>query len=311
MSLPRVSIGLPFVKDANLFADAIRSVFAQTFSDWELILVDDGATEECLSVAQSLQDPRVLFVRDDCRNRGQAYRRNQIARIARGEYIAVMDADDVMHPERLARQVQYLDSRPDVHAVGSDTYIINKKNQVVKKRTALCMGASLAAVLKGRHVLHPTITARAEWFRQNPYDPAFRRCEDRELWCRTCTTSVFGHIPEPLFFYRQGDVNVQNYINSYRADHELVRRYGGSSLGFVSSACRILLFRLKILAYQACGFVNAQSVLAHWYSEPLSQHESLSAARILGDILRMPFPGSLSFEQEESADSAEQEAMSR
>jgi glycosyltransferase involved in cell wall biosynthesis len=303
MSSPKVTVGLPFVKDANLLADAIRSVFAQTLSDWELILVDDGATEDCLSVAQSIQDPRVRVVRDDLGNRGLAFRLNQITQLARGDYIARMDADDLMHPERLQRQVQYLDRHPDVDVVGSDTYIINNHNQALRKRTSLWMGASLASVLKGRHVLHATVVARSSWFRKYPYNTNIPRTEDRELWCRTCTTSVFGHLPELLYFYRQDNVNVQNYINSYRSNHKLFWCYGPSSLGLVSTAYRILLLRLKIFAYRVFGFVNAQSVLAHWHSEPLLPHESLSAAQIIHNILLTPL--------KEIAASAGQKEMSR
>jgi glycosyltransferase involved in cell wall biosynthesis len=302
MSSPRVTVSLPFVKDANLLADAIRSVFAQTFSDWELFLMDDGAAEECLAVAQSIRDPRVVFVRDDGRNHGPSYRRNQIAQNARGEYIAVMDADDLMHPERLERQVQYLDQHPEAHAVSSDTFVMTVHNQVVKKRTSLSMAPSRAHVLKGRHVYNATVTARTGWFRQNPYNPAFRRCEDKELWCRTCTTSVFGHIPELLYFYRYGDANVRNYIPSYRADYELVRRYGPSSLGLVSTAYHLSLLRLKIFTHWFFGFVNAQSALAHWYAEPLSQRETLSGDQIVREILSTPLPGwSTSSEEENEA----------
>jgi glycosyltransferase involved in cell wall biosynthesis len=311
MSAPRVTIGLPFVKDANLLADVIRSVFAQTLPDWELLLVDDGAPEECLSLVQSIHDPRVVVISDDRRNHGTSYRRNQIAQLARGDYLAVVDADDLMHPERLERQVHYLDRHPDVHLVSSDTFILNVHNQVVGKRTALSMAPSLALVLKGRHVYNATVTARTAWFRQNPYDPAFRRSEDKELWCRTCTSSIFGHIPELLYFYRQGDANYLNRIHSYRTEIDILRRYGPSSLGLVSTAYHEGVLRLKIFAHQVFGLVNAQSRLANWYTEPCLPEESHSASEIIRDILRTPLPDSISAGQEEMADNAGREAMAR
>jgi glycosyltransferase involved in cell wall biosynthesis len=301
MPSPRVTVGIPFVKDGNLLADAIRSVFAQTLSDWELILVDDGATKDCLSVVQPIQDPRVRFIQDGSGNRGHAYRLNQLTQLARGDYYTVMDADDIMHPERLQRQVEYLDRHPGTHAVASDTYIINQRNEVIGKRTSRGMGPSPAFILKGRTVIHPTVMARSSWFRQNPYDTEIPRVYDCELWCRTRATTVWGHVPEPLFFYRQGAVNVPNYINNCRGGYKLWRRYGRSSLGRVSTAYHVSLLPLKMLAYRLFGFVNAQSILAHWYSERLSPHECHSASEVLRDTLSVSLPSSLSPPEEESA----------
>jgi hypothetical protein len=173
---------------------------------------------------------------------------------------------------------------------------------VVGKRTSLSMPTSPAHILRGRHALHGSVTARTGWSRQNPYDPTLRRAADLELWCRTCTTSVWGHIPELLFFYRQGDVNVRNYgWGGSVGGYKLLRRYGPSSLGLVSTAYRMSLLPLKILAYRVFGFVNAQSILAHWYSERLLPHESLSASQIIRDILRTPLPGLPSPREEGSA----------
>jgi hypothetical protein len=86
-------------------------------------------------------------------------------------------------------------------------------------------------------------------------------------------------------------VNVRNYIDSHRSNYKLLRRYGPSSLGVIPTVYCFLLDRLKILAYQVFGFVNAQSILAHRCSERLLPHESLSASQIVRDILRTPLPG--------------------
>src|SRR6516165_10713523 len=109
MPTPRVTIGLPFVNQANLLADAIRSVFAQTFTDWELILVDDGSSDCSTSIARAVCDPRVSYHRNSA-NRGLPFCLNAIPSLCTGDYIARCDADDMMHPLRLERQIAFLEA---------------------------------------------------------------------------------------------------------------------------------------------------------------------------------------------------------
>ena len=116
----RVTIGIPFYNAKHTLADAIRSVFAQTFQDWELILADDGSTDGSAEIARMVDDPRVTVISDGM-NRGLPYRLNKITELARADYIARMDADDLMHPERLTLQVQYLDANPAVDVVSTAT----------------------------------------------------------------------------------------------------------------------------------------------------------------------------------------------
>ena len=102
-----VTIGIPFLNARRTLADAVRSVFAQTHGDWELLLVDDGSTDGSSDVVRQLLDPRVRLLADGV-TLGLCARLNQIAAAARGAYLARMDADDLMHPERIARQLEHL-----------------------------------------------------------------------------------------------------------------------------------------------------------------------------------------------------------
>src|SRR5512140_3729418 len=117
MSEPLVTIGLPIYNAGALLRDTLRSVFAQTLTDWELLAFDDGSTDGSGEVLRGLRDPRVRVLSEP-ENRGLAARLNFIHANARGRYIARMDADDLMHPERLARQVEFLAARSDVDVVG-------------------------------------------------------------------------------------------------------------------------------------------------------------------------------------------------
>ena len=107
--LPSLTIGIPFFNAEATLLDAVRSVFAQTHQDWELLLVDDGSTDRSLELARSIDDPRVR-VYSDGRNKRLAARLNEISRLARFDHVARMDADDVCLPERLARRPDSLKS---------------------------------------------------------------------------------------------------------------------------------------------------------------------------------------------------------
>ena len=102
-----VTIGLPFYNDRLTLELAIKSIFAQTYKNWELILVDDGSTDGSLNIAKKITDKRVRIISDE-KNKGLIFRLNQIASLAKGKYLARMDADDLMQPTRIEKQVEFL-----------------------------------------------------------------------------------------------------------------------------------------------------------------------------------------------------------
>jgi glycosyltransferase involved in cell wall biosynthesis len=198
-----VSIGIPFFNARPYLADAVRSVFAQTHEDWELILMDDGSTDGSLDVVRQLDDERVRLVSDGT-NHGLCARLNQIAALAQGKYLARMDADDLMHPERIERQLRLLDEYPDIDVVDTATFTVDDDLTPLGIRADKPLDCAPVSVLQRGLLMHPTVMGRTDWFRRNPYDPVYVRAEDCELWCRTCTTTRFARIGKPLLFYREG-----------------------------------------------------------------------------------------------------------
>ena len=209
--IPEITIGLTFYNNESTLADAIRSIFVQTFQDWELIIIDDHSSDESLEIAQSVVDPRVK-VHSDTMRRGFVYQLNRMTQLAQGKYYARMDADDLMHPERLSRQLNYLKAHPDIDLVDTSMYSMNQQCQAVGIRTVDLSDMGPDRVLKKGLLHHATVMGHIEWFQKNPYDPRYVRAEDYELWCRTCKTSSFGRMKEPLYFVREGRVNLNNYL---------------------------------------------------------------------------------------------------
>ena len=276
-----VTIGIPFLNARPYLADAVRSVFAQTHHDWELILIDDGSSDGSLDVVRHLDDPRVRVLSDRT-HRGLSARLNQVASLAEGTYLARMDADDLMHPERLARQSAFLRANPDVDVVDTATFTVDGDLTPRGIRGERPLDSRAEVVLLNGLLIHPTVTGRVEWFRSNPYDPVLFRAQDRELWSRTCATATFARLCEPLFFYREGATgNLQNYLRAQRNVRVLLHRYGPLLLGTRRTRFLVLRSGLKSMAYRVGTTLGLQDRLIARRNRPLSATEMREARRIL------------------------------
>jgi glycosyltransferase involved in cell wall biosynthesis len=286
-----VTIGIPFLNARRSLATAVRSVFAQTHHDWELLLVDDGSTDGSIDVVRHLDDPRVRLVRDGSQ-RGLCARLNQIAAMARGTYLARMDADDVMHPERIGRQLALLGADPCLDLVDTATFTVDDDLTPVGVRGDRPLDCRPEAVLREGLLIHPTVTGRAEWFRRNPYDPAFVRAEDRELWIRTCARTRFARLCEPLFFYREGPAgNLRNYLRTERTLRAILRRYGPPLVGTRRTRLLVMRSRLKSMAYRVGTRFGLQGRLISRRNRRLEPAEMWEASRILAAIQGTPVSG--------------------
>src|SRR5690349_23370493 len=127
-----VTIGLPFYNNQSTLELAIKSVFAQTYKNWELLLVNDGSTDGSLEIAKKIIDKRVQLISDGS-NKGLIFRLNQIASLAKGKYLARMDADDLMHPLRIEKQIKFLQQHQDTDLVDTGAYSINENENPIGK----------------------------------------------------------------------------------------------------------------------------------------------------------------------------------
>jgi glycosyltransferase involved in cell wall biosynthesis len=287
-----VTIAIPFLNGSLTIKGAIQSVFAQIHDEWELLLIDDGSTDDSLRIAKSVHDPRVRVISDGVK-RGLVYRLNQATALAEGELLARMDADDLMHPERLARQVEYLKSHKDVDLVGTGMYIIDADNNAVGIHPI----PASRLHLKGLGYLHPTVTGRTAWFHANPYDPAYPRAEDLELWCRTQSQTMGHNLGAALYFYREvGCFSLRNYRESCRTERRILRRYGPGERGRWWTLSRVATSYGKELTYECFGRLGAEDVLIRRRGCPLTDGDRRIASQIIEAIMQTPVPGHLTDE---------------
>ena len=130
---PKVTVFIPVYNRERYVGAAIDSIFAQSFSDYELLLIDDGSTDRSLEVMRAYTaDPRLRVVCNE-RNLGIPRTRNKGLQLARGEYIAMLDSDDLAHPKRLEKQVAFLDRHSDYAQIGSWGRAVDEQGSLLKR----------------------------------------------------------------------------------------------------------------------------------------------------------------------------------
>ena len=287
-----VTIGLPFWNPGPLLLDAIKSVFCQTLQDWELILVDDGSNDKSVELAKKISDPRVKLLHDG-EHRGLPWRLNQIIDLARGKYIARLDADDLMHPERLERQVTFLEAHPEIDVVDTAAYVLNARREPVGVRgTESLEQPDSFVALKWGVVLHPSVVARRSWYVQNRYDPSYPRAEDRELFVRTLKITRFGHLLDPLYFYYyEGNVRVKAFLQSYRSERKVLMQYGPELIGWPKTAYLWARSIAKSATLPLLVAVNKQDIITGSAYRLSNKEQAEEAKKILALVRNRPVPG--------------------
>ena len=187
---------------------AVRSILTQTYQNWELIVVDDGSTDRTADRVLSVKDPRIRFIQEPSGNMGLASRLNQSVHLSRGQYIARMDADDVSYPQRLERQVQFLEEHPDIDLLGTGAVIFTGEGEIVGCYPTAC---SHEAICRrpwwGFPLAHPTWMGKRMWFLAHPYSEIDIRCEDQTLLLKSFPYSRFAALEEVLLGYRVGQIS--------------------------------------------------------------------------------------------------------
>jgi glycosyltransferase involved in cell wall biosynthesis len=201
---PKVSVVIPTFNRAHLLPEAIKSVLLQGYPNLEIIVVDDGSTDQTESVARS-HEPLVRYVRQE--NAGPAAARNLGMMHCTGEFVAFLDSDDLFLPGKLHEQVQYFRQRPQTVLVycwyevidGAGRRRVGRRCRLAghagRKLLAQCMQGPLAT---------PTVVARrSALLAAGGFDPSMRLSEDIDLWCRVARLGPIGLVPEILVSVRR------------------------------------------------------------------------------------------------------------
>jgi glycosyltransferase involved in cell wall biosynthesis len=243
LASPSVSVVIPLYNTERYIAESVGSVLAQTFTDFELIVIDDGSSDRGPEIARSFKDPRVRVITQD--NRGLAGARNSGIRAARAPLVGLLDADDIWHPEKLSRHVAHLAANAEIGVSFSHSRLIDDagaplglqqspsvdrqcdivelfcRNPVGNGSSPVIRRATLDAIAFNEPKL-----GRTCWF-----DESFRQSEDIECWVRIAATTPwrFGCVAAPLTDYRITggglSANVEKQLGTWRRFRDKVRAY--------------------------------------------------------------------------------------
>jgi glycosyltransferase involved in cell wall biosynthesis len=194
--LHKVTILLPVHNGEQTLARAIDSIMQQTYSDWQLLILEDGSNDSTLSIAQSFKDKRIKIISDGL-HLGIVARLNQGIQLSQSQYIARIDADDISHPERLQKQISFLEANSNIDLVGTAIRVLNNEGKVLVNRIFPTSHHQIVAQpwLKTISVAHPTWCGRTDWFQKWQYRE-FVRNEDQELLLRAQNKSIYANLPD-------------------------------------------------------------------------------------------------------------------
>ena len=203
MSSPLVSVNMPVHNGERFIKDAIQSILDQTLVDFELIIVNDGSTDNTVSIIEGFKDSRIRII-NNSKKTGLAHVRNKAILESKGNYIALLDSDDIAYPDRFKLQVDFLDKNPFHCLVCGWTDIIDANGNITGQEYFNYSDNEIAAAL----FFHNCISQSSVMLRKSmlpsifPYDPAFPPAEDYHLWVRMAKSYPMHIIKEPLIKYR-------------------------------------------------------------------------------------------------------------
>lgn len=228
-----ISIGIPIYNAEAYLEDAIKSILAQTHELWELILIDDGSIDASLAIAKRFEeaDHRIKVIADGI-NKKLPARLNQLIEEANYDYIARMDADDLIHPDRLAIQLSFLEKNPDYDLVSTGVVSIDNFNKVYGCRHVDQIYTEFKEIAAAYPIVHAAVLAKKSWYERNKYNENYPRSEDYDLWCRAISNQDLNLavLPDLLYYYREeGNLSLSKITRSYKDSFKTYCEYKENS----------------------------------------------------------------------------------
>jgi glycosyltransferase involved in cell wall biosynthesis len=234
---PLVSIAMPVHNGEITLPVALSSVMWQSYENWELLLMDDGSTDGSLTLCEDFSDPRIRVFSDGQRH-GLPNRMNAAIDLARGEYFARLDSDDLAYPWRLERQVKFLQKNRAIDLLGTGAMVFADNGKPIgrfplrEKHEEICR-----TPLSGFYLAHPTWMGKTSWFKTHKYNPVMLKAQDQELLLRTYHQSIFACLPEILTGYRQTTLSLKKILRGrYHFARALILNHGSEPKGALMQA---------------------------------------------------------------------------
>jgi glycosyltransferase involved in cell wall biosynthesis len=223
MGDPVVSVLMSVYNGEKYIATAIDSILGQTFSDFELIIIDDGSTDDTVNIINSYSDDRIVIVHNEA-NIGLTKSLNMGIKLARGRYVARMDGDDISYPQRLEKQVVFMDTHLDVGTCGA--WVSSTDNHTEVKKYATESEEIKSVLFWKTEFAHPVVMLRKKLFIDNNlfYDESFGCSQDYDLWVRAAKYVDFANIPEVLLAKRHSHSQLSHVLRGLQHENACMIR---------------------------------------------------------------------------------------
>ena len=212
---PEISVVMGVYNGEKYLKDSIKSILCQNFENFEFIIVNDGSVDATQSIIESFSDPRIIAI-GNINNIGLTKSLNKGLRVARGRYIARMDADDVCHPNRLRAQYDFLEKNTQIKVLGTQAILIHDGKEVagsISLRKPQHPGAIKWACIFDSPFIHSSVMIRNDYLRpcsEILYDESYRTSQDYELWTRLAPFYLMANLPVPLINFRVHALSVSS-----------------------------------------------------------------------------------------------------
>lgn len=214
MNNPKISVIMSVHNGGEYLKEAIQSVLNQTCADFEFIIINDGSTDNSLSIINSFQDQRIKLISRE--NKGLVQSLNEGMKLATGEFIARMDADDISLPERFSRQVEFLKKNPDIYLCGTWAKTIDANDKITGEYTypPLTHDKIKKYLLLHNSFIHPSVMFKKEVINKvGVYNKKYKHIEDYEFWTRVLKNFKTANLPEFLLKYRINQTGITRSKN--------------------------------------------------------------------------------------------------
>jgi glycosyltransferase involved in cell wall biosynthesis len=225
--VPLVSVILPVYNSEKYVADAIDSILRQSFTDFELIIIDDGSNDQSAKIIRGFVDSRIVFVSRP--NKKLVATLNEGIGLANGRYIARQDADDVSLPTRLARQVEFLEAYADIGMLGTNYFVVDEAGRTIGRTNVFTHPQDLrvAETLENQFG-HGSVMFRKSILEVTGlYDASVRHAEDSDLWNRFAKVTSIANLKEPLYKWQANPegISARNATEQSAQMEELSDKY--------------------------------------------------------------------------------------
>lgn len=280
---PRITVLLPVYNGGVYLRPAIDSVLAQSYPDFELLVIDDGSTDASREIVGGIDDPRIRLI-ENGRNLGLIATLNRGLTLARGEFIARMDADDLCLPERFARQIACLETNPTIGGCGTWFEKCSDRGCVTMEMPEAPDLIRLFLIFDNPF-LHSSMMLRRHLLDEHGlrYDPAYQHTEDYDLWVRCSELMDLVNVPEVLMRYRDHPGNVSHqYGREQDTAAGRVRARQLANLGLSPTDAELAL-HLDLVECELDGGLDRLGAARDWLAKVLTagcQRHGVRAAEI-------------------------------